>query len=346
MRSSSGPFAGCWIRNPPNASHFKRLRADRDAREISRKKDVRGPLAREGRRDSKGRVTLSVLSPIIRTPVLNIGQHAPAATPSAALWSRLVESAGDLLVNLAIALVILVITIWLAGGTQKLVRAAVGRVRVRRGPPDPTLQVFVATLARNTVLILGGIAVLQQLGVRTTSIIAAVSAASLAVGLAMQGALSNVAAGVMMFLLRPYRVGDLIETSGRIGRVENLDLFETELATLDNLKVVIPNGKLFGDVVVNHSAHHLRRADVSFHLPLSADPKAIMDGLRARLDADRRVLKDPPPLIELTQLSEAYMEIAVRPWVGRDDYGPVKADVLLWARMLAAAPNAAPPQPA
>jgi small conductance mechanosensitive channel len=281
--------------------------------------------------------------PLVGAPLINVGHNERAATPDAALLSKIAESAGDLLVNLFVALLILVVTVWLSGWVQKLVRASVGRLHLHRGPPDPTLQVFIATLARNAVLILGGIAVLQQLGVRTTSIIAAVSAASLAVGLAMQGTLSNVAAGVMTFLLRPYRVGDIIETGGFIGRVENLDLFETELATLQNLKVVVPNAKLFGDVIVNHSAHTKRRADVSFHLPLVADPKPVMDRLRARLDADPRVLKDPAPLIELIQFTEGYVEIAVRPWVGREDYGPVKADVLLWARMLAAAPDVALP---
>ncbi|MDB5448199.1 MAG: mechanosensitive ion channel family protein [Phenylobacterium sp.] len=265
--------------------------------------------------------------------------RAVRAAPSTAVWSKLVDSAGDLLANLAIALLIAAVTIRLGGWTYKLVRAAAGRVRVHRGPPDPTLQIFIATLARNAVLILGAVAVLQQLGVRTTSIIAALSAAALAVGLALQGALSNVAAGVMIFLLRPYRVGDIIETVGRVGRVENLDLFETELTTLDNLRVVAPNSKLFGDIVINHSTHPQRRADVSFHAPLSVDPQVIIDGLRARLQADGRVFKDPAPLIELTQLTEAFVEIAVRPWVALDDYGPVKADVLLWAKMLAAPPK-------
>lgn len=255
------------------------------------------------------------------------------------------DSAGDLLANLAVALIILVATVWLSGWTYRLVRAAVGRMRVHRGPPDPTLGIFIASLARNAVLILGGIAVLQQLGVRTTSIVAAISAAALALGLALQGALSNVAAGVMTFLLRPYRVGDIIETDGRVGRVANLDLFETELTTLDNLRVVVPNNKLFGDILVNHAAHSDRRADVSFHLSLSADARAVMDGLRARLEADGRVFKDPAPIIELTQLTEAFVEIAVRPWVARDDYGAVKADVLLWAMMLAA-PNAVSSKPA
>jgi small conductance mechanosensitive channel len=265
--------------------------------------------------------------------------HAAAGT---VVWSKLVDTGGDLAVNLAVAVAILLASIWLARWTQKLVRSALGRLHAKQGPSDPTFQIFVAALARNAVLLLGIIAVLQQLGVKTTSIIAAISAASLAVGLAMQGTLSNVAAGVMIFLFRPYRVGDIIETGGRTGRVISLDLFITELATLDNLKVVVPNSKLFGDVIVDHSAHPQRRADVTFHVPSAADPRAIMDQLRRRLDADRRVLKDPACVVELTQVTEAFMEIAVRPWVLREDYASMKADILLWGRLLASDPKTAP----
>jgi small conductance mechanosensitive channel len=147
----------------------------------------------------------------------------------------------------------------------------------------------------------------------------------------MQGSLANVAAGVMIFLFRPYRMGDIIETGGRTGRVVALDLFLTEPATLDNLKVVIPNSKIFGDVIVDHSAHARRRADVGFHVPPSADLRAIMEQLRRRLDADNRVLKDPAPIIELTQVTEAFMEVFVRPWVRLEDYGSVKSDILQWS---------------
>lgn len=130
-----------------------------------------------------------------------------------------------------------------------------------------TLQTFAGSMARSLVLVVGLVAVLQQLGVRTTSIISVLGAPSLAIGLALQGALSHVAAAVMILLLRPYRVGDITETGGRVGRVEALDLFVTDLETLDNLKVVIPNSKVFADVVMNHTHHDRRRADVSLRLP-------------------------------------------------------------------------------
>jgi small conductance mechanosensitive channel len=266
--------------------------------------------------------------------------------PKNVALAKLVDTGGDLAVHLVTALAILVATIWLANWTQVLVRGAVGRMRSRRGATDPTLQVFVGSLAKNGVLILGGIAILEQLGVKTTSIITVLGAASLAIGLALQGALSNVAAGVMIFFFRPYRVGDIIETGGRTGRVTSLDLFVTELTTLDNLKIMAPNGKVFGDFIVDHSIHQRRRADVVFRVPLTVDAVAVVERLRDRVGSDPRVLDKPnPPVLEFTALSEAFVEIAVRPWAATDDYNGVKADILHWAKILSADPTAALPAP-
>jgi small conductance mechanosensitive channel len=260
------------------------------------------------------------------------------------VWSKLIDSGGDFLVNLAAAALILAATLWAGAWTGKLTRNALVRLHQKRDP-DPTLAIFVSSLARNAVYILGGIEVLSQLGVKTTSIIAAIGAASLAIGLAMQGALSNVAAGVMIFLFRPYRVGDIIETAGRTGRVRSLDLFVTELATLDNLKVVIPNSKVFGDVILNHSFHDRRRADVNFRAPLAADVVSVIQRLRERLDADPRILKQPEPVIEVTNVTHEFVEVFVRPWAAKDDFGSVKSDVLLCARLLEADPKASLPPP-
>ncbi len=260
------------------------------------------------------------------------------------VWGKFIDTGGDFLVNLAVALLILLVTIWASGWAGNLTRQALARFH-RKRDTDPTLRIFAASVARNAVIIIGGIAVLSQLGVKTTSIIAAVGAASLAIGLAMQGALSNVAAGGMILMFRPYRVGDIIESAGRIGRVRSLDLFVTELATLDNLKVVLPNSKVFGDVITNHSFHDKRRADATFRVPLTVDAPAMLKRITQRLDNDPRVLKDPRPIVEITGMAEAWVEIAVRPWAARDDYGPLKADMLLCARLLEADPTATLPTP-
>jgi small conductance mechanosensitive channel len=272
---------------------------------------------------------------------------APVADTRSFAWSKLIDAGGDLAINLAIAGLTLAATIWASRWAGRLARGALSRVQARRGDADVTLLSFAASMARNVVLVIGLIAVLQQLGVKTTSIIAVLGAASLAVGLALQGALSNVAAGVMILLLRPYRIGDVIESAGRTGRVEALDLFVTELATPDNLKVVIPNGKLFGDVIVNHTFHKRRRADVVFKLPLAADVRKIIARLEQRLAEDPRVDKTPAPAVEVTGAAEVWVELAVRPWTSREHYAAVKSDVILSARLLEMDSDAElPPLPA
>jgi small conductance mechanosensitive channel len=261
--------------------------------------------------------------------------------------AKLGDVGGQLAVNLVAASIILVLAIWISGWASKVVQAAIGRLHSRRSTPDPTLQNFVGSVVRFGILAMGLVAVLQQLGVQATSIIAVLTAASLAIGLALQGALSNIAAGVMILIFRPYRVGDLIESAGRIGTVKTLDLLVTELATPDNIKVVIPNGKVFGDVILNYSTHRRRRVDVLFKVPLKADIIAVLQRLRERVDADERVRKDPPPLIEVIDLTEAFAQAAIRVWVAREDVSAVRTDLMLSAHLLAEDPVRvlAPPRP-
>ena len=250
------------------------------------------------------------------------------------VFHKFIDAAGDLAVNLGVAVIILTVTWWAAGWASRLVRRLIARVH-GGGPPDVTLQSFAGSLARYLVTIVGLIAVLQQLGVQTTSILAVLGAASLAVGLALQGTLSNVAAGVMLLLFRPYRVGDVVEIGGRTGTVKTLDLFVTELATPDNLKVVLPNGKVFGDVIVNTSAHSRRRVDVVVRVDTKRDVPALMAGLKARAETNPLVLKEPVVSVEVTGMSEAFVEVAVRAWAEAPDFGTVKSDLMLAARLLA-----------
>jgi small conductance mechanosensitive channel len=259
--------------------------------------------------------------------------------------TRLADVAGRLAVNLVAAAFILMFAVWVSGWASSFVQRAIGRLHRRQQVPDPTLQTFVGSMVRFGVLAVGLIAVLQQLGVQATSIIAVLTAASLAIGLALQGALSNIAAGVMILIFRPYRVGDFIESAGRQGTVKALDLLVTELATADNVKVVIPNGKVFGDVILNYSTHRRRRVDVIFKVPLKADIVGVLQRLRERVDADPRVRKDPPPLIEMMDLTEAYAQAAIRVWVARDDVSAVRTDLMLSAHLLTDDPRAELPPP-
>lgn len=262
------------------------------------------------------------------------------------MFGHFLDWAGRLAVNLVVAALILLVTFWVAGWSARFMRRTL--TRVHRNNPDPTLESFAASLARYAVIAIGLVAVLQQLGVQATSIIAVLGAASLAIGLALQGALSNVAAGVMILLFRPYRVGDVIETATRQGTVKSLDLLFTEIATFDNVKVMIPNSKVFGDVILNYSSHRSRRVDVLFKVPLKTDLVAALKRLRERAESDPRIRKDPAPMIEVTDLSEAFAQAAVRVWVSAVDFGPVKTDLMLSAHLLAEDPareDLPPPRP-
>jgi len=269
-----------------------------------------------------------------------------AVTQHAKLWETYGHDLSVFAVNLAGALLILLVTFWAAGWGASLARKAMGRVRRHNGEPDVTLQSFIASLTRYLIIIVGLMAVLEQLGVKTTSVLAVLGAASIAVGLALQGTLSNVAAGVMLLLFRPYRVGDLVEVGGRMGTVKMLDLFVTEMATLDNLKVVAPNGKIFGDVIINYTTPKTRRVDVTFHIGPRQDLKAVLGDMQALLAEDRRVLKDPKPSFEANALTELYAEGVVRAWCKSSDYVGVKTMIVLAVQSLSIAQCDSPPPPA
>jgi small conductance mechanosensitive channel len=259
------------------------------------------------------------------------------------MFGHFITWLGNLAVNLLAATLILVVTFWVAGWLAGVARRAIGRVH--RKNPDPTLESFVSSLVRYAVVAVGLVAVLQKLGVQATSIIAVLGAASLAIGLALQGALSNVAAGVMILLFRPYKVGDVIETSTRNGTVKSLDLLFTEISTPDNVKVMIPNSKVFGDVILNYSAHRNRRADVVFKVPLKTDLVVVLQKMRERAESDARVRKDPAPMIELVDLSEVFAQAAIRVWTAKEDYGPVKTDLMMAAHLWAEDPTRELPPP-
>jgi small conductance mechanosensitive channel len=275
---------------------------------------------------------------------------ADASLPSIAnikadetMFGHFLDWLGKLAVNLVVAALILFVTFWVAGWLAGVARRGLGRVH--RKNPDPTLESFIASLVRYAVVAVGLVAVLQQVGVQATSIIAVLGAASLAIGLALQGALSNVAAGVMILLFRPYKVGDVIETSTRNGTVKSLDLLFTEIATPDNVKVMIPNSKVFGDVILNYSTHRNRRADVVFKVPLKTDLVTVLQKMRERAEGDPRVRKDPAVMIEVVDLSEAFAQAAIRVWTAKEDYGPVRTDLMLAAHLWAEDPTRILPPP-
>lgn len=269
---------------------------------------------------------------------LSTGNLDAAVTGHQKLWEAYGHDLTAFALSLLAALLILVVTFWAAGLGAGLARRAIGRVHAMNGGSDVTLQSFMASLTRYLIIIVGLMMVLEQLGVKATSVLAVLSGLLLGIGLALQGALSNVAAGVMLLLFRPYRVGDVIEVGGRMGTVQSLDLMITELNTLDNLRVTAPNAKVFGDYIANYTKPNRRRVDVTFHIPPTKDLASVLEAMKARLAEDRRVLKDADPSFEANALNEMFAEGIIRVWVKPADYTAVKTDIVLGVQKLALLP--------
>jgi small conductance mechanosensitive channel len=232
---------------------------------------------------------------------------------------HLIDNAGQFAVHLAVGLLILVVTIWLSGLAARLLKKSLGRIATEHHR-DTTLSSFLSSLVRYAILIIGLIAVLQELGVQVTSILAVLGAASLAVGLALQGALSNVAAGVMLLILRPYRIGDLVEISGKTGKVRSLDLFVTELTAPDGLRLIIPNAKVLGDMIVNYTTTGRRRLQLKFRIDYADDADKALALLLEQAQADKRVLKDPKAVSQITALEDSGVAVTLLAWTKDTDF--------------------------
>ena len=255
-----------------------------------------------------------------------IPQVVPKVQAGELATASLLDKGAQLGLSLLVAVVILVVTFWVAKWASKLAHDAMARIQARNHG-DVALQAFVASIVRYVIIIIGLIAVLQQLGIKTTSILAVLGAASLAVGLAMQGALSNVAAGVMLLILRPYRAGDLVEVNGQKGKVRALDLFTTELATLDGLKIIMPNGKVFGEPIVNYSAPTTRRAEVVVGIDYDDDIGEALEVMLATARADPRVHENPAPWARCTAYADSSVTLTLRVWTDGTDQWDVQCDL-------------------
>ncbi|MNX52264.1 Small-conductance mechanosensitive channel [compost metagenome] len=234
--------------------------------------------------------------------------------------------AGDLAINLTIAALIFVVTLFVARWASGVTRRVLGRMRAFRH--DQTVLSFAAQVVRVVIIIIGLIAVLQRLGVQTTSIIAVLGAASLAVGLALQGTLSNVAAGVMLLVLRPYRVGEVIDVGGASGTVQKLDLFTTQLTNANNHKIVIPNSKVLSDVIINLTGQRTRRIEIKFTVGYGENLKDACELLAGVAKGHAAVLTDPAPWTGVTALLDSSVQITLHAWVKVADWWQTQSDLL------------------
>ena len=192
---------------------------------------------------------------------------------------------------------------------------------------DETLRTFLGTLTRYVVLIFTFIAVLSQFGIETTSLIAVFGAASLAIGLALQGTLSNIAAGVMLLIFRPFKAGDYVEAAGIAGTVKSITLFVTELATPDNVQILAPNAQVWGATMKNYSHHPTRRVDFVIGIDYSDNIDKAQETVRAVANGDARVLQDPAPMVVVGELGDNSVNLTIRVWCQAGDYWGVKFDL-------------------
>ena len=227
---------------------------------------------------------------------------------------------GPLIVSAIKALIILVIGWMVAGAASGWVRR-----RVLKHPNiDDTIGSFVASIVRWVLLLVVLIAVLGLFGIEATSLVAVLGAATLAIGLALQGTLSDVAAGFMLIVFRPYKLGQFVDIGGTSGTVKDLNLFITELVTPDNVQIIVPNGQAWGSIIKNFSAHDTRRLDLGFGIDYGDDIDRAMAIILDLATADERVHDDPAPWVRVANLGDSSVDLGVRLWCDSGDYWELK----------------------
>jgi len=221
------------------------------------------------------------------------------------------------------ALLIFLIGRWIAKRLVKVLRKIMERASL-----DDMLVNFLSNIAYMALLVVVVLATLEQLGVNTTSALAIFGAAGLAIGLALQGSLSNFAAGSMLVFFRPFKTGDFVEAAGITGVVEEIRIFNTLLRTPDNREIIVPNGQIYDGTIINYSARDTRRIDLVIGIGYDDDLKQAKSVMEDIIAADERILKDPASAVMLLELADSSVNFAVRPWVNSGDYWDVRADLL------------------
>ena len=239
------------------------------------------------------------------------------------MMNSLIEIGSSIGISLLMALAILIVGRQLVKLILRLITVALEKSKV-----EDTVRIFVTNLLNTLLMILVFIAAINQLGIETTSIIAVLGAAGLAIGLALQGSLSNFAAGILIVIYRPYKVGDYIEAGNHAGTVKDIQIFSTVLKTPDNKIVVVPNGSIMNGSIVNYSGQDKRRIDLIISCSYEDDIDKVRSVLEDILKKEKRVLKDPKPQIAVAELADSSVNFIFRPWVKRTDYLPVYYSLL------------------
>lgn len=239
------------------------------------------------------------------------------------IWQVIKDNAAVYGVRIITAAVIFFIGWWIA----KAVAAGVAKL-LRRGEIEETLVGFIRNLVYFGLLVFVIIAAIDRLGVQTTSLVAVLGAAGLAVGLALKDTLSNFGAGVLIILFKPFKVGDFVAAGGEMGTVKKVSIFNTVLGSPDNRKIIIPNSKVIADAVTNFSDIDMRRVDLVFGISYDDNIKTAKQVLERIITSDERVLKDPAPVVAVSELGDSSVNLVCRPWVKPGDYWGVYFDTL------------------
>ena len=241
-------------------------------------------------------------------------------------WNQLLELVQtkgiDFGINLVIALLIFYVGRMVIGLVTRALRKVMQRQEV-----DTTLEKFVCNVVRMALLVVVIIAAISQLGIETTSFIAIFGAAGLAVGLALQGSLSNFAAGVLIVLFRPYKVGDYVEAAGISGTIEQVQILTTILTTPDNKQIIVPNSQIMDSIITNYSAKDTRRVDMTVGVSYDDDLDKVRRTLEELVASEDRILDDPACTIAVLELADSSVNFVVRPWVKSSDYWGVTFDL-------------------
>ena len=242
-------------------------------------------------------------------------------------WASLYAKIQTVGVSFGIKIIAAIAIFYIGRLIAKVVTNGVRKMMVAQ-EVDKILESFVSNLVYSLLMIFVIIAAINQLGVQTTSLIAIMGAAGLAVGLALQGSLANFASGVLIVMFRPYKVGDFVEAAGISGSVVQVQILTTVLKTGDNKQIIVPNGQIMSSIITNFSANDTRRVELTIGIGYDDDIDKARDTIQDLVDADDRILKDPACLIAVSELADSSVNFLVRVWVKSGDYSGVKFDMI------------------
>ena len=230
----------------------------------------------------------------------------------------------SLSLNVLIATIVLVLTIILS----KVAKSWIKRFGLSYDNLDDTLFIFLSNIVSIVIQVFGFIFILQRFGFETTSIVALLGAAGLAIGLALQGTLSNFAAGIMLIIRRPFKQGDFIEVAGKMGTVKEISVFTTELASLDNLQLIIPNGQIWGSCITNYSIYDKRRLELKFNVAYESDIPFVENLISNILNSEPRVHSVPDKLVRVDNVDTNSISFLARAWCDSGDFFMLRLDLI------------------